>query len=100
MSLPSKTDWDRVKREAAAGASIAFDPEVDPYDPNDAVATKAFWANAVVRRGAQKKPTKTQVAIRFDRDVLDALKATGKGWQTRVNDIVRVQVLGESKSAA
>ncbi len=33
--------------------------------------------------------TKEQVAIRFDRDVLDALRATGKGWQTRVNDAMR-----------
>ena len=33
--------------------------------------------------------TKVQVAIRFDRDVLDALRATGKGWQTRVNDAMR-----------
>ncbi|MDO9315861.1 MAG: BrnA antitoxin family protein [Burkholderiaceae bacterium] len=33
--------------------------------------------------------TKEQVAIRFDRDVLTALRATGPGWQTRVNDAMR-----------
>jgi len=33
--------------------------------------------------------TKEQVAIRFDRDVLAALRATGPGWQTRVNDAMR-----------
>jgi uncharacterized protein (DUF4415 family) len=40
-------------------------------------------------RGPNKLPTKKQVAIRFDADVLDALRATGKGWQTRVNDVMR-----------
>jgi uncharacterized protein (DUF4415 family) len=27
--------------------------------------------------------------IRFDADVLAGLRATGKGWQTRVNDAMR-----------
>jgi uncharacterized protein (DUF4415 family) len=27
--------------------------------------------------------------IRFDADVLASLKASGKGWQTRVNDAMR-----------
>lgn len=40
-------------------------------------------------RGPQKAPTKVQTAIRFDADVLAALKASGKGWQTRVNDAIR-----------
>jgi len=40
-------------------------------------------------RGPGKKPVKVQTAIRFDPDVLAALKATGKGWQTRVNDAMR-----------
>ncbi|MDR2244498.1 MAG: BrnA antitoxin family protein [Burkholderiales bacterium] len=40
-------------------------------------------------RGPGKKPSKVQTAIRFDPDVLAALKATGRGWQTRVNDVMR-----------
>lgn len=41
------------------------------------------------RRGPGKKPPKVQTAIRFDPDVLAALKATGRGWQTRVNNVMR-----------
>jgi uncharacterized protein (DUF4415 family) len=41
------------------------------------------------RRGPGKAPRKTPTTIRFDPDVLAALKATGKGWQTRVNDAMR-----------
>ena len=40
-------------------------------------------------RGAQKSPTKVPTTIRFDADVLAALKASGRGWQTRVNEAVK-----------
>lgn len=40
-------------------------------------------------RGPQKSPTKVLTAIRFDADVLEGLRATGKGWQTRLNNAVR-----------
>ena len=40
-------------------------------------------------RGAQKAPVKVPTTIRFDADLLDALKASGKGWQTRVNEAMR-----------
>lgn len=44
------------------------------------------------RRGEQKAPTKEQVSIRLDRDVLERLRATGPGWQSRVNAILRKAV--------
>ncbi|MDR1310689.1 MAG: BrnA antitoxin family protein [Burkholderiaceae bacterium] len=40
-------------------------------------------------RGPNKLPTKKQTAIRFDAEVLDGLRATGRGWQTRVNNVMR-----------
>ncbi|MBI3903849.1 MAG: BrnA antitoxin family protein [Nitrosomonadales bacterium] len=87
----SKTDWTRVKRETKQGAPIPFDPAVAPYDPNDEAAVAAFFAKAKIirRRGAQKSPLKVPTTIRFDPDVLAAMKATGRGWQTRVNDLLR-----------
>ncbi|MEO6320361.1 MAG: BrnA antitoxin family protein [Polaromonas sp.] len=39
-----------------------------------------------------KRPT---LSMRIDPDVLEALKASGKGWQTRVNAILRHKVLGK-----
>jgi len=41
------------------------------------------------RRGSQKAPRKIPTTIRFDSDVLIALKSTGNGWQTRVNEAMR-----------
>jgi uncharacterized protein (DUF4415 family) len=62
------------------------------------------WSNAVVTtgggvaatiaavrrtRGPNKKPAKEQVAIRLDPDVVGALRASGPGWQTRVNTALK-----------
>jgi uncharacterized protein (DUF4415 family) len=33
--------------------------------------------------------TKVSTTIRFDADVLAAFKATGDGWQTRMNDVLK-----------
>ena len=40
-------------------------------------------------RGSVQAVTKKSTTIRFDADVLEALKATGPGWQTRVNAAAR-----------
>ena len=41
---------------------------------------------------AQNKGGKTKVTLRLDTDVLDAFKATGTGWQTRINALLREAV--------
>ncbi|WP_066769463.1 BrnA antitoxin family protein [Sphingobium sp. CCH11-B1] len=38
--------------------------------------------------------TKEQVTLRLDADVLAKFRATGKGWQTRVNDVLRDAQIG------
>jgi uncharacterized protein (DUF4415 family) len=48
-------------------------------------------------RGPQKAPRKQPTTIRFDADVLAALRATGRGWQTRVNEAMREWVKGRSR---
>lgn len=40
-------------------------------------------------RGKQQSPTKVSTTVRFDRDVLDAFRATGHGWQKRMNDALK-----------
>ncbi len=92
---PTATDWERVKREAAQGAPIAHTHADGPYDPNDAAAVAAYWHHANIKRGrgrpssAVKRPT---LNMRIDADVLEAFKATGQGWQTRINAALREAV--------
>ena len=49
------------------------------------------------RRGPQKTPTKVQATLRIDRDVIEYLRGTGPGWQTRVNDTLRRAVDREKR---
>ena len=36
-------------------------------------------------RGRQKTPTKERITIRLSADVVTAFRATGEGWQTRMD---------------
>lgn len=93
MKTHSKTDWPRVQREARENAPIPFDPETDPYDPNDPAAVEAFLAQATVRRQGQrgpgKKPKKVLLSVRYSTEVVDYFKGTGEGWQARMDDALR-----------
>jgi uncharacterized protein (DUF4415 family) len=40
-------------------------------------------------RGPQKKPTKEQISLRVSRNVLARYRATGEGWQTRMDEALR-----------
>jgi uncharacterized protein (DUF4415 family) len=50
-----------------------------------------FWARAV--RNPFYKPVKTHASVRIDSDVLAWLKRQGKGYQTRINAILRDAML-------
>ncbi|OBX05210.1 toxin-antitoxin system, antitoxin component [Gallibacterium genomosp. 3] len=39
-------------------------------------------------RGKQKLPTKQLVTIRLSPEVVESFKATGKGWQSRINEVL------------
>jgi uncharacterized protein (DUF4415 family) len=57
----------------------------------------AAWANAI--RGRFYKPTKTSTTVRVDSDVLAWLKSQGKGYQTRINAILREAMLTAIQSS-
>lgn len=75
---------------ASAGSTIAI--EADPNDPEDGDVTVDAVERALAERrqrmrsrGAQTAPTKQQVTLRLDQEVLAKFKATGPGWQARIN---------------
>ncbi len=59
------------------------------FKPAREVLAPELYAILTKGRGQQKAALKVPTTIRFDADVLAAVKATGKGWQTRVNDAMR-----------
>ncbi|EEK3571854.1 BrnA antitoxin family protein, partial [Salmonella enterica] len=46
-------------------------------------------------RGRFWRPVKAQTSVRIDADILEWLKAPGKGYQTRLNAILREAMLRE-----
>ena len=45
-------------------------------------------------RGKQNAPLKVPVSLRLDPDVVAHFRATGRGWQTRINNTLRQAVFG------
>ena len=74
-----------------SGASAWVDPDDAPE------LTEDFFDRAEIRQGEalirRGRPVaahpKKQVTLRLDEDVLAAWRATGPGWQTRVNEELR-----------
>ncbi|MGQ0708775.1 MAG: BrnA antitoxin family protein [Rhodoferax sp.] len=82
------TDESGEVRELTAADLRHFKPASEVLAPELYAGLLEMNRRAGVR-GPQKAPTKEVTTIRFDADVLAALRATGKGWQTRVNDAMR-----------
>ena len=43
-------------------------------------------------RGRQKAPTKERITIRLSSEVAEYFRSTGKGWQTRLDQVLREYV--------
>jgi len=86
------------KRELARLAGRP-DGEIDYSDIPP--LTEKFWRNAV--RNPFYRPVKKQVTLRIDADVLAWLRRQGKGYQSRLNSLLRSamveQLRGKEKSA-
>ena len=72
------------------------DSEID-YSDIPAL-TASFWKNAV--QNPLYRPTKTSTTVRLDSDVLLWLRAPGKGYQSRINAILRREMLAAHRSNA
>jgi uncharacterized protein (DUF4415 family) len=74
-------------------AALAAMPD-DAIDTSDIPATtEAFWRNA--ERGRFYRPVKESTTVRLDRDVLHWLRSKGRGYQTRINAILREAMMRE-----
>ncbi|MCC8998490.1 MAG: BrnA antitoxin family protein, partial [Candidatus Contendobacter sp.] len=98
---PLGTDLEQLR--ARADANIVIDADT-PYDPNDPAAVDAFWRNARVTpgggvsatrsalhraRGPGLKPRKQTLTVRYSPEVVAYFKATGQGWQTRMDEALK-----------
>jgi uncharacterized protein (DUF4415 family) len=65
----------------------------DGQDEDDRPATTEELAHGIALARKRGRPAgsgvKEQVAIRLDKDILEAFRAQGQGWQTRINQALR-----------
>lgn len=77
---PDQTDWELLRSMSDEEASVraARDPDAPPTD-------EVFWktARVVWPQG------KTKISLYIDNDVLTWFKKGGKGYQTRLNAVLR-----------
>lgn len=74
------SDWERVRRltDEDIDAAIASDPDAAP------VADEEWFRNAFIG-----VPGKAAISIRIDEDVTAWFRSQGRGWQTRMNSVLR-----------
>ena len=84
-----KTNW--AKDDAKQGVSNDDIPELTEEVLDRAVFSVAGFAIPMPRkRGCPVRSGEKQaIKGRIDKDILAALRATGPGWQTRINDVLR-----------
>jgi uncharacterized protein (DUF4415 family) len=71
--------------------SLAARPEGEIDTREIPEMTEEQWKNAT--RGQFYRPLKRQITARVDADVLEWLKSQGKGYQSRLNAILRREML-------
>jgi uncharacterized protein (DUF4415 family) len=81
------------RKQAKELAALARMP-VDQIDLTDAPEVRE-WRGAVV--GKFYRPIKLPVTIRVDADVLAWLKRQGRGYQTRINKLLRRAMEGNTR---
>jgi len=88
--MTSSVRFSPAEIAAAKAAVVDSKPAESKIDWSQGAVTPGGGVEATIKslrrtRGPSKKPVKEQVAIRLDQEVVGALRATGPGWQTRVN---------------
>lgn len=80
--LKPGTEVPTPEEDAKITAAAMQDPDARPYSDEE-------WAQVKPKRSRGRPPQeikKEPISIRLDVRVLEAFKATGDGWQTRMND--------------
>jgi len=84
------------RKRKLAQVAARPDSEIEPSEIPP--LKKSFWENAV--RNPFYRPVKQQLTVRLDADVVAWLRDQGKGYQTRLNRVLREAMLADIKKSA
>jgi uncharacterized protein (DUF4415 family) len=85
----------KERREIAKVAAMP-DSKIDYSDIPP--LTEKFWKNAV--RNPFYRPVKQQLTVRLDKDVVVWLREQGKGYQTKINALLRAAMMEDVSGSA
>jgi len=90
ISMKSKTDLKRLDAMKDEDIDFSEIPEITPE----------MFARGIVRRGLQPIPPKKQLTLRMDSDVIEWFKKQGRGYQTKINSLLRAYMEEHRRRAA
>jgi uncharacterized protein (DUF4415 family) len=82
-TMQGRTNWERLRREE----------EDAPWDPEEDF--EVDWSTMRIEPG-----TKQALTLRIDRDVVEFFRETGKGYQTRMNAVLRAYMEAARKATS
>jgi uncharacterized protein (DUF4415 family) len=83
-----------AQRREVAQLAAKTDHQIDYSDIPQ--LPPSFWKNAV--RNPFYRPIKQQVTVRLDADVIAWLRQPGKGYQSRLNRLLRAAMLEDARN--
>ena len=78
LKRESQTDWNRIDSMRDEDIDLSDIPEMD----------EEFFKNATIRMPVKK----SSVTLRVDKEVLEWFKSQGKGYQSRMNAVLKAYV--------
>lgn len=89
-SRKSETDWKRIDAMTDADIDFSDNPEVPPE----------MFARGILRRNLQPIPPKKQLTLRIDSDVVEWYRKQGRGYQTKINALLRAYMKEHQRKSA
>jgi uncharacterized protein (DUF4415 family) len=90
ISRKSKTDLKRLDAMKDEDIDLSDIPAITPE----------MFARAVARRGLKPILRKKQLTLRVDSDVVEWFKRQGRGYQTKINSLLRAYMEEHRRKAA
>jgi uncharacterized protein (DUF4415 family) len=84
----SETDWERIAAMKDEDIDLSEIPEITPE----------MFARGVLRRNFKPIPRKKQLTLRIDSDVVEWYKKQGRGYQTKINALLRAYMKEHRRS--
>lgn len=83
-----------LREDKAINAAAKADPDAQPLTPKQ---LKSMIPMRVLRGRPKTGNAKQLVSVRYSREVLEYFKATGEGWQSRMDSVLRQYVTRQSR---